>query len=241
VTSGDQTVKKSTTIGIVFPPVKPDPASSFGVMFTPPIWWGRKDYVKSAEEAAENLHMLGVAWVRDGAGGYSYGEIKIAQRDGKPFVTCDPFLLRTYLQAMRKHDINIMYTIGGMPKVLSSKPDDTSTVRDFRRTLGAASSHAITRNGIPSLPIWYPISKRCRRVGKSRMKPICRSWGYWSGTPEELLEFVAHTSSAIKAGNPAAKVMGCGFVHPNALARKAHRRWHHQELRCHQPALPQLF
>ena len=214
------TVKANTTIGVVFPPAaKPDPASALGVMYTPPVWWGRKDYEKSADDAAENLHILGVSWVRTGYGGYSYGEVKIEKRDGKPFVTCDPYLERLYIKAIRKQNINIMTTMGAMPKALSSRPNETATVRDAGELWGRVKprDYAEWDSMITNLVASFKNDISCWEIENEVNQP---DLGYWGGTPEELLEFVAHTSKAIRAGNPAAKILGCGFVHTNGITDK---------------------
>jgi hypothetical protein len=35
---------------------------------------------------------------------------------------------------------------------------------------------------------------------------------YWSGTQDEFLELVAHSSAALRRGNPKARIAGCSFV-----------------------------
>ena len=212
-TSQGQTAKSISTIGIVFPPAKPEAASPWGVMYTPPNWFGRKDYVQSAEDSAENLRMLGVSWVR-----YNFylarAEPKIARRGGNPNVTTKFFLEPIQLKPLRQKGFIIMGEICGMPTPLSTRPNEHATVRDAGelRNRVKPRDYALWDSLVTNIAAEFRKDISAWEIWNEPNQP---SLGYWADSPDEFLEFVEHTSKALRAGNPQTKVVGCGFVHVN--------------------------
>lgn len=211
-TCGEITAEASTSVAVVFTPPAPDPASPWGIFFSPPAWV-KTETESDPAAAAQSHRLLGAAWSRLNFWAGSFGKITIAKRDGKPYVTGDYAngKWKQYAKALRAEGISIMGEIAQCPSALSSKEGDRLSdhgdagemqnrvkPRDYAEWDSLMEN--LARDFSEEIQYWE-IWNEVNLVG-----------GYWAGTQEELLELVQHTSAALKRGNPNAKVLGCGFV-----------------------------
>lgn len=212
---GAQRAEAVTNVAVVYTPPAPDPASPVGIFYTPRTWI-RPPYPNAAEACALSHRLLGASWSRLNFWAGSFGKITVAERDGKPDVSGDWQTWKEYAKALRAEGISILGEIAQCPAALSSQPDARDVAGDAgeRRLRVKPRDYAEWDSLMENLArdfadeidhweIWNEANLRDR---------------YWSGTPEELVELVEHTTAALKRGNPDAKILGCGFVHDRKYA-----------------------
>jgi hypothetical protein len=200
-----------THIAVVFtPPPRVDPNSPWGIFYTPNAWFDPTN-VNGPRDAAVQHRMLGAGWSRLNFWAGSAGDVKVAAGpDGKPQVTMDAAVWKGYAKALRQQGILIFGEIAQCPRGLSSRPDEQAVEGDAGPLWSrvkpkdyAAWDQYIEklarefRDEIGVWEIWNEVNLRGR---------------YWAGTPEELAVLVEHTAAALRRGNPACRVAGCGFV-----------------------------
>ena len=216
-TSGGATAETSTTLGIVFTPSKPDPASPWASFYIPsPLPF--PDDPLGAKANALSHKLLGASWTRLNFWATAYETITIKKVDGKPVVTADMTKWRAYAKALHDEGISIMGEISHCPKELSSRQGDLSQTGDA----GEMQNRVKPRDYAE----WDQLMEQVAREFKDEIG-VWEIWNevnlkdtYWAGTPEELAELIHHTSAALRRGNPQAKIAGCGFVHDHAYADK---------------------
>ncbi len=193
---GGQTANATTAIGVVFPPSKAEEASSWGIFYTPPSWFGRKDHVVAAEESAASLRILGASWIRFNFYAGDYRDVQIEKKGGKVFVTADTGLSKTYIQALRRKGLFIMGEVCQVPTALSSRPEEEGKVADAGelRNRVKPRSYAEWDSLMTNLAGEY---KKDIGVWEIWNEANYTERGYWSGTLDELLELVEHTSKAL--------------------------------------------
>jgi hypothetical protein len=144
--------------------------------------------------------------------------VTVKQVDGKPVVTADWSQWKQYAQELRAQGISIMGEIAQCPSALSSHQGDTSGVGD----IGPLEYRVKPRDYAE----WDQLMEKLAADLKDEID-VWEIWnepnfqdGFWHGTPEEFAELVHHTSAALRKGNPAAKIAGCGFVGSQPFADK---------------------
>lgn len=200
---GGQTAELKTTAAVIYKPLPPDVNSPWAIFWYPqPAPGMAKEDVP--RKIAESLRLLGASWVRFNFWEGAYGaEVK----DGK--VTHNSGWMMTQAREFRKAGLHILGEFAQMPKALSSSTDTT-----YQGDAGAFYSRVKPQNYI----LWDQMIADITREF-SREIGIWEIWNevdgagsYWSGTPEEYVELVSHTSAAIRKGNPTAKVVAAGFT-----------------------------
>ena len=212
--AGGETATVQTTVAVVFTPATPDPASPWGIFFIPTAGVTPDD-PNGSKAIALSHRLLGAAWSRFNFWTNAYGTITITQVDGKPVVTADPALWKEYAQALHAQGISLMGEICDCPDQLSSQEGDTTTWGD--------GGQLQWRVKPANYDEWDQLMEQLGAEFKDEIS-VWEIWneadtvgGYWAGTQAELAELIHHSSVALRKGNPAAKIAGCGFT-PNGLA-----------------------
>ncbi|MCC7491499.1 MAG: hypothetical protein IT204_04090 [Fimbriimonadaceae bacterium] len=210
-TDGPATARLETAVSVVFVARPTDPESAWGLFYTPRRWIQPPYTGDDAAAAARSHRLLGASWSRLNLWEHSFGAITMGQRDGQPDVRGDWGEWKRYARTLRAEGISILGEIAQCPRALSSQP----AAGDTRGDAG---------------PRWCRVKPRDWAQWESLIENLARDfrdeidyweiWNeanldgvYWAGTPAELVELVAHTSAALRRGNPRAKILGCGFVH----------------------------
>lgn len=207
--AGGETTSFQTTVAIVFTPSAPDPASPWSIFFIPNAGLTPDD-PNGAKAIALSHRLLGAAWSRFNFWANAYGTITITQVDGKPVLTVDPALWKEYAQALHAEGISLMGGIAHCPGPLSSKEGDTSTWADGGELQWRVKPRSYEE--------WDQLMEQLGAQFKDEIN-VWEIWnevnyigGYWAGTQEELAELIHHSSVALRKGNPAARIAGCGFT-----------------------------
>jgi hypothetical protein len=209
--AGAATATAETHIAVVFtPPARVDPNSPWGIFYTPNAWFDPGN-ANGPRDAAVQHRLLGAGWSRLNFWAGSAGDVKVAPGpDGKPAVTMDTSVWKGYAKALRQQGILIFGELAQCPRGLSSRPDDEAVEGDAGPMWSRVKPKDYSawdqyveklarefRDEIGVWEIWNEVNLRGR---------------YWAGTPEELAVHVEHTAAALRRGNPACRVAGCGFV-----------------------------
>lgn len=204
-TAGGESATSTTWIAIVFPPDPPTQESPWGIFYAPHIWYAPRE-APGARDAAQSHRLLGASWSRLNFWAHSYENVKVSNGT----VSAEWKLWRDYARELRKQGIWIMGEIAQCPRELSSQPDATQAFGD------AGEKWARVRPA--DYVLWDQLMTNLAAEFREEIG-VWEIWNevnlpnnYWSGTPEELAELVHHTSSALRKGNPQARIAGCGFV-----------------------------
>jgi len=210
-TSGDAKAQAETWVAVVFTPPEPDPASPWGIFYTPHIWFN-KGNANGARDAALSHRLLGASWSRLNFWAHSFEKVALA--GGK--VKAEYPMWKSYARALRDQGISIFGEIAQCPRELSSRPDDTAVVGDAG-------------------PVWCRVKPRDYALWEQLIENLARDfrreiqvweiWNepnlpnrYWTGTLEDFATHIEHTSRAFRRGNPEARIAAGGFVHDIAFA-----------------------
>jgi hypothetical protein len=205
------TATAETHIAVVFsPPARVDPNSPWGIFYTPNAWFDPTN-ANGPRDAAVQHRLLGAGWSRLNFWAGSAGDVKVtAGPDGKPVVTMDASVWKGYAKALREQGILIFGELAQCPRGLSSRPDETAEEGDA----GAMWSRVKPKD----YAAWDQYVEKLAREFRDEIG-VWEIWNevnlrgrYWAGTPEELAVHVEHTAAALRRGNPACRVAGCGFV-----------------------------
>lgn len=203
--SGGADAETSTWVAVTFAPPPPDPASHWGMFCIP---WGRNGLPNAAEAMAASYRRLGVSWVRFNFWESIYGTVTISP-DGKT-AHADMERAKSMIDAIHRQHISVVANISVIPRILSSKPDASEAVGDAGALWGRVKPNDYGQ--------WDSMIEQMARDLRGEVQ-YWEMWNepdisnhYWSGTVEEFAEFIAHTSAAIKRGNPNARIVVCGFT-----------------------------
>jgi len=200
---GNQTAEQKTSVAVIYAPAASDIDSPWGIFWIPNVAPGSNEE-DSATQLAENMRLMGASWVRFNFWESVYGA---EVRDGK--VVLDLKKMKKQAAAFKKAGLHIFGEIVMVPKALASSTDVTSSgdagplysrIKPSNYALWEQLVEQITREFKDDIDIW--------EIWNEADAPMA----YWSGTADEFVELVQHTSAAIRRGNPKAKVAGAGFT-----------------------------
>ncbi len=209
---GASTAKDSTAVAVIYEPLQARADSPWGIMYG-----GYRGVPGTKEEdapaqIAENMRMLGASWTRLTLWKGMYG-IKVEGGE----VKLELSKLRRQVEEFRKRGINILAEFVMTPQILSSKPDSSEESVDAGPLYGRVKP--------ADYRLWDQMVERIAREFKDEIQ-IWEIWNeadiknqYWSGTVEEFIELVEHTTAAIRRGSPSAKIASAGFT-PNTKTCK---------------------
>ncbi len=208
---------RETMLGVVFAPREPDPDSPWGLFHIPTgLGTRRADDPGDARAIAQSFRRLGASWARLNFWSHAYGAIDISTQDGAPLVTADIAQWKAYARALRDEGISIMGEIAQCPTALSSQPDDDAQRLDMGRVANRVRPRDYAE--WEALMTWLAAEFRDEiSVWEIWNEPDFTP-GFWVGTPEEFAELVIRTATALRRGNPDARIAGCGFVHAQKFA-----------------------
>jgi len=200
---GNQTTEQKTSIAVIYAPAASDIDSPWGIFWIPNVPPGSNEE-DSATQLAENMRLMGASWVRFNFWESVYGA---EVRDGK--VVLDLRKMKKQAAAFEKAGLHIFGEIVMVPRVLASSTDETGS-----GDAGPLFSRIKPRDYV----LWGQLVEQITREFKDDVS-VWEIWNepdipmaYWSGTADEFVELVEHTSAAIRRGNPKAKVAGAGFT-----------------------------
>jgi hypothetical protein len=191
--------------------------SPWGIFYVPPSWFGGKN-PQAAKDEARSIRALGASWVRLGFWDSSFGDVSVtpAGPDGRREVRLNMTDWKDYARELRAEKIFVMGNLGIMPRALSSQPKNEQVLGDGGPGYGRVRP--------ADYGLWEQFIEQVART----LKDDVVMWEignepdnqgvYWLGTPEELAEFVHHTSLALRRVNPSAKIATAGFTND----RRAH-------------------
>ena len=212
--SGEATSRAQTWLAVVFTPDTPDPASPWGIFYTPHIWFD-KGLANGAAVAAEGHRLLGASWSRLNFWAHSFGKVTVT-KGPNPQVTADWALWKEMAQALRKEGIRILGEVAQCPRELSSRPDDTAPAGD--------AGPVWCRVKPADYALWDQLMEKLAADFRDEIG-VWEVWNepnlpnrYWTGTVEDFAEHVKHTSQALRRGNPKARIAVAGFVDGHAFA-----------------------
>jgi hypothetical protein len=200
---GNQTAEQKTSVAVIYAPAASDIDSPWGIFWIPNVPPGSNEE-DSATQLAENMRLMGASWVRFNFWESVYGS---EVRDGK--VVLDLKKMKKQAAAFQKAGLHIFGEIVMVPRVLASSADETgsgdagplfSRIKPKDYVLWDQLVEQITREFKDDIDVW--------EIWNEPDIPMA----YWSGTADEFVELVQHTSAAIRRGNPKAKVAGAGFT-----------------------------
>lgn len=214
--TGTATARARTWIAVVFTPEKPDPASPWGIFYTPTAWFDAGN-PRGPELAAQSHRLLGASWSRLNFWAHSLGAITVTP-GAEPMVTIDDAEWKRLAAALHAEGISIMGEIAQCPRVLSSRPDDTAASGDAGELWSRVKprDYAVWDRFIAKLAADFRAEIGVWEIWNEPNIPNL----YWSGTEEEYAELVRHTARALKQGNPDARVAAGGFVSDRAFVEK---------------------
>ncbi len=207
--SGAAVAAAKTSLGIVFPPAPTNAGAPWGIFHIPnPI--GDPDDPLGARAAAQSMRLLGASWARLNFWNQSYDGIDITRKDGRIAVKADTGRWKTYARALRDEGIHIMGEIAQCPTVLSSRREDMAR----KPEMGPLANRTKPRDYAE----WDALMTALAADFKDEIE-VWEIWnepddrdGFWVGTAEEFAELVHHTSTALRRGNPDARIACSGFV-----------------------------
>jgi hypothetical protein len=209
--AGAASAKAEGAVAIVFP-ASTDRQSPWGLINV--LFWPADASPEACRQAALAFKLMGAAWVRYCFWGASFDTLHIQEGDA-PAVTADYPLSWNFARALHAAGIRVAGNIVQCPRALSSRSEDDSQIPG--RDCG---------------PMWCRVKPRDYRTWDRFMHWLAadlageiQMWeiwnepqdSYWSGTRDEFLELIEHTSASLRRGNPTARIAGCSFVQP-ALA-----------------------
>ena len=213
--SGDETADAVTSLGVVFPPAPPDLSSPWGIFHAPaPI--DPPGDPAGAKAIAASMRRLGVSWARLNFWSWSYDTVSIERGSTGPRVTADITQWKAYVRALRGEGIHIMGGVAQCPAALSSRPGDLASESDR----GPVAFRVRPRDYAEwdALMTWLATELHDEiDVWEIWNEPDFQP-GFWVGSPEEFAQLVHYTSAALRAGNPNARIAGCGFVNAQEFA-----------------------
>lgn len=204
-----------TSLAVLFSPPPVTEASPWGIFYIPNAVPGLSP-PEAKRELARNIRLLGASWVRFNFWAGTFGKVTVSA-DGKQ-VSADWSQAREMVQALRAEGLYVMGEIAQCPRELSSRPGDTEVVGDagpvYNRVKPADYAlwdqlmRKLAADFAADIPVW--------EVWNEANLPNC----YWTGTPEDFVELVRHTSRALKQGSPGVKVAAAGFTGGHDYADK---------------------
>jgi hypothetical protein len=205
-TDGVETTSSQTWVSVVFTPGLPDPASHWAIFYSPPSWFDKSP--SGAADAALQHRLLGAAWSRLNFWSGVFQNLTI---DGDQIRAEYP-TWKQYADALRAEGISILGEVAGMPKLLSSQPNNTSPTSTFE---GGPLWEAVKP---ANYALWDQLMEQLAADFRDSIQ-VWEIWneadlpnGYWAGTKQEYIELVQHTSQALKRGNPDARIAAGGFT-----------------------------
>lgn len=178
-----------TWLSVLFAPLPPDVASP----------WGINPY----EGHAPTIRRIGASWVKLSG---TTDRLSIAA-DGKE-VTAEVTASLAAHRSYREAGLFIMSGINGIPRALSSRPDDEKAPKEHApnwrlvkpRDYGQWDSYveSLVRQHQGLVDIWSVWNEPDYKV-------------FWRGTPEEFAELCRHTTAAIRRADPTVKIAVASF------------------------------
>lgn len=203
---GESTAHVSTTAAIVFTPRPTTIDSPWGIMYG--VYQGFPPGLDPESRPAciaESLKMLGASWTRLN---FWINMYSIEIKNGN--VVLDLSRLRRQVDEFRKRGIYILGEIVQTPHALSSKPNSNATKGD--------GGPLYCRVKPANYRLWDQMVKEFVQEFKDDIQ-VWEIWNevenagqFWVGTEAEFIELIKHTSTAIRKGNPNAKIAAPGFT-----------------------------
>jgi hypothetical protein len=195
---GDVVVERTTTVGVVARPLTPgiDDASAVGYYFSP-----TRDDLARSHQIAQQFEDLGVKWVRLN---YSWSDDRPERPDTSSPGWLDTAEYEAWVDVLRAHGIQVMAQITGLARWASSRPDATSPSEDTGRPLYEL---VMPRDADWHLFVRTFVARMRGRVTHFELLNEPDGHVFWLGTPDEYAALVRMTSAAMKAVNPAARLV----------------------------------
>ena len=206
--SGGVSSSAETWIAVVFPPHETSEQSPWG-MFGAPQEYDPSD-ANGARDVAVSARLLGASWKRLIYPYPAFEDRKIAVDAGPPpTVRVDVTDQLKYAQALRDQNIFIMADVHYVPKVFSSKPDDSSVVADSGTGFAhfPPSDYRLWEQFAESLASKYRGLVQVWQIGNEPDLPGI----YWRGTPEQLVEFIQHSAAGLRKGDSSVRIAAPGL------------------------------
>jgi len=197
--SGDAEARAETSVAVVFAPAETDPKSPWGIFWVP--------VGDNPRDAARSIRLLGASWARFNFWAFSFDRIAVTEGP-EPEVSPEYSRWKRHARALHDEGLFIMGEIAQCPRVLSSRPDDTSSEGDA----GPMWARVKPRD----YALWDQLMEKLAQDFSSEID-VWEIWnepniGFWEGTVEEYAELVEHTARAFRRGNPDARIAAGGFV-----------------------------
>ena len=208
--SRDAAARAKTKIAVVFTPRKPDPKSSWGIFYTPHIWFN-KELPQAPRALAEGHRLLGASWSRLNFWAHSFGKVEI-KKGTPPTISADYVngLWKEYAKALRAEGITIMGEIAQCPRELSSRPNDEAVAGD--------AGNVYNRVKPKDWALWESLMEQTAAEFRNEIQ-VWEIWNepdlpnrYWTGNVEDFAELVKRTGKALKRGNPKTRIAASGFT-----------------------------
>jgi len=198
-TSGGETASTTTWVAVVFTPSAPESGSPWGVFWTA--------HGGGPQTIAESVWLLGASWVRFNFWAFSFGRVSVSSGP-TPTATADWSTWKEHARALRRRGLFIMGEVAQCPRELSSRSDVTDTTGDA----GGVWARVKPRD----YAVWDGLMERLAAEFRQEIG-VWEIWNepnihFWEGTAAEYAELVAHTGSALRRGNPDARIAAGGFV-----------------------------
>ena len=203
---GELKANEFTTAAVIYPPSPTTVDSPWGIMYG--VYRGYPSGMNPKDRPAhiaESLQMLGASWTRLNFWLHMYS---VQVKDGN--VVIDVSQVKQQVKEFRKRGINILGEIVQTPRVLSSKPNELGQKGD--------AGPLFCRVKPADYKLWDQMVEKIAREFKDDIN-VWEIWNevdlpdnYWAGTTAEFLELLDHTATAIRKGNPNAKIAAAGFT-----------------------------
>ncbi|MFA6292816.1 MAG: hypothetical protein WC637_13595, partial [Victivallales bacterium] len=197
----DARAKAETWVAIVFTPAPPSEDSPWGIFFTPHTWFDKANS-EGPSWAAIQHRLLGASWTRLNFWSHSFEKVTVTGGE-KPTVTAEYPMWRNYVRELRKEGIFIFGEIAQCPRELSSRPDDRQEKGDAGPVFNRVKPH--------NYDLWDSMMEKLASDFRDGIQ-VWEIWNeanlqnlYWTGTVEDFAELVAHSSGALRRGNPKAR------------------------------------
>jgi len=204
-----QSFSLEKNLALTFAPRPTDPQSPWGIFYVPPVWFAPNDPA-GPERAAASIRRLGASWVRLNFWAPALEPVTISAAPSGTVLTPDLKRWKSYAAALHREGLRIMGEISQTPRVLSSDPSHEETLGD--------GGPAYNRTKPADYALWEQLMEKVAREFREEID-VWEVWNepdnqgvYWRGSPDELVDLVRHTGAGLRRGNPASRIVGCGFT-----------------------------